>query len=235
MKISFGSNNLYKQYNPETNHPRKIKKISDKKTKNTKVLKVALGLAALTACTFLFLKKTGQILPNKFHKIEPQSKRSFLAFLKEPSLELYSVDPRSKQMFLGATGIKNKFRHSNSDYVDPETILARLKKANCVTSLTEKPFVTRHGKQITAGRKFNFALQFNKGKKYDMIFEVHDFIKDGKRTWVMRIYDNDKIKNSRSYLTRIGNFIENAYLGNFTHIPCGSYGEKFVLGNKICA
>ena len=159
------------------------------------------------------------------------NKKDFLTFIKKPSFTIEKINPQAKRDFLGITGIKNKLRHSNSEYVDPETILERLKKATCVTSLTEKPFVIGNSKQITAGRKFNFVFQFNKGKKYDMIFEVHDFVKDGKKTWVMRIYDNDKIKDSRSYLTRIGNFIENAYLGNFTHIPCGPNGEKFVLGN----
>ena len=195
-----------------------------------------MGIAALAACAFLFLKKH-HISSDIFQTTEPQNKRAFIAFLKTPEAQQlkHVVDKQTKQGFLDITGIKNKFRHSNSDYMDPETILKKLEKASCVSSLTEKPFIIGKNKHITSGRKFNFVLQVKKGKKYNMVFEVHDYIKGEKKNWVMRIYDNDKIKDSRSYLTRIGTFVQNAYNDGFTHIPCGSLGERFVLGNKVCA
>ena len=68
-------------------------------------------------------------------------------------------------------------------------------------------------------------------KRYNMIFEVHDYYeRNNKRNWVMRLYDLD-FKNQRSYLVNTGGLKVDSYLSFDTHINCGEYGRNFVLGN----
>ena len=114
---------------------------------------------------------------------------------------------------------KNKKLH------DPEKVLELLSRIEGA-KITEEKFVTSPNSKIQHGRKFNIIVN----KNLKLIFEVHDFReKDGKINWIMRLYDDDKNKNSRSYLSPAGSFNRNVYAEERTHIICGENGKKFVM------
>lgn len=92
--------------------------------------------------------------------------------------------------------------------------------------ITEEKFLISSKSRIQHGRKFNIIVN----KNLKLIFEVHDFREDdGAINWVMRLYDDDKNKNSRSYLTPAGSFNRNVYEEERTHIICGENGKRFVM------
>ena len=114
----------------------------------------------------------------------------------------------------------------NEKLPDPQKILELLQEIKDV-KITEDKFLTSPKSRIQYGRKFN--VKVNKNLK--MIFEVHDYKQDnGQVNWIMRLYDDDKDKKSRSYLSLAGSFNRNVYEKGITHIPCGENGKRFVLG-----
>lgn len=114
---------------------------------------------------------------------------------------------------------KNKKLH------DPQKVFELLSRIEGA-KITEEKFVTSPNSKIQHGRKFNIIVN----KNLKLIFEVHDFREnDGKINWIMRLYDDDKNKNSRSYLSPAGSFNRNVYAEEHTHIFCGESGRKFVM------
>ena len=118
-----------------------------------------------------------------------------------------------------------QFCSRNKKLHDPQKILKLLSGIEGA-KITEEKFVTSPNSKIQHGRKFNIIVN----KNLKLIFEVHDFREDdGKINWIMRLYDDDKNKNSRSYLTPAGSFNRNVYAEEHTHIFCGENGRKFVM------
>ena len=109
---------------------------------------------------------------------------------------------------------------------DPQKALELLRGIEGA-KITEEKFFTSQKSRIQHGRKFNIIVN----KNLKLIFEVHDYKDDdGQVYWRMRLYDDDKNKKSRSYLTPAGSFNRNVYEDERTHIFCGENGRRFVLG-----
>ena len=119
-----------------------------------------------------------------------------------------------------------QYCQTNGILPDPQKVLALLQSINGV-KITEQEFVTSPKKKIQHGRKFNVDVT----KNLKMIYEVHDYRTDDNQiNWIMRLYDDDKEKKSRSYLNISGSFNRNVYEKGITHIPCGENGRRFVMG-----
>ena len=114
----------------------------------------------------------------------------------------------------------------NQKLADPQKFLELLHRIEGV-KITETEFFISPKSRIQHGRKFNVAVT----KNLKMIYEVHDYKTDDNQiNWIMRLYDDDKEKKSRSYLNISGSFNRNVYEKGITHIPCGENGKKFVMG-----
>ena len=118
-----------------------------------------------------------------------------------------------------------QFCSRNKKLHDPQKILKLLSGIEGAKIIEEK-FLISSNSRIQKGRKFNIIVN----KNLKLIFEVHDFREDdGKINWILRLYDDDKDKNSRSYLTPAGSFNRNVYAEERTHIICGENGKRFVM------
>ena len=224
-------NNCNFQRNAANKNINTDKKTVDNNTaenKNNKKLKtplLALGLATLVAVATLFVSK-------KIANNNPLNSNSLRKLLSKNSDRFSYVVSKDKEKLVGSTGIRQAIHNArnNNTETNPAVILKKLKNSPFIELKEEVPFEIRPNSRIQAGRKFPFVFTSEKHKKYNMIFEVHDYLEnDGTRNWVMRLYDQDR-KASRSYLTRSGSLKSNSYFSHETHIPCGQYGEKFVLG-----
>ena len=113
----------------------------------------------------------------------------------------------------------------NEKLPDPQKLLEFLHNIEGV-KITEEDFYTSPKARIQHGRKFNVDVT----KNLKMIYEVHDYKTDDNQiNWIMRLYDDDKEKKSRSYLNISGSFNRNVYEKGITHIPCGENGKRFVM------
>lgn len=113
----------------------------------------------------------------------------------------------------------------NQKLADPQKFLELLQSIKDV-KITETEFFTSPKSRIQHGRKFNVDVT----KNLKMIYEVHDYRTDDNQiNWIMRLYDDDKEKKSRSYLNISGSFNRNVYEKGITHIPCGENGRRFVM------
>lgn len=113
----------------------------------------------------------------------------------------------------------------NKKLADPQKFLELLHRIKGV-KITETDFFTSPKSRIQHGRKFNVDVT----KNLKMIYEVHDYKTDDNQiNWIMRLYDDDKEKKSRSYLNISGSFNRNVYEKGITHIPCGENGKRFVM------
>ena len=119
-----------------------------------------------------------------------------------------------------------KYCKINGILPDPQKVLTLLYSIKGV-KIMEEEFVNLPKRRIQHGRKFNVVVN----KNLKMIFEVHDYKDDdGQVYWRMRLYDDDKNKNSSSYLNQSGSFNRNVYKDENTHISCGENGRRFVMG-----
>ena len=213
----------------KNDQPQKTKNVSKIKFEKKKTLIVAATLVTILSGLFLIYKdyQDKKLSDELTYVIDPQNVQQQVVGSK-----YIGFSPKQARELLNITGLKYSLRqiHLQTKLNNPKSVLKMLEKARCVENLTEKPFIVGTNKHITAGRKFSFTFHSRNGKKYNMIFEVHDYIKDvnGERTWVMRIYDEDDIKSFRNYLSIFGNFIKDSYNEPGTHIPCGRFGEIFV-------
>ena len=186
--------------------------VDNNDSSNKKVFATLVGLSVL-GITLVHLAKKPKILPKRWTEVVAPDKRLLLELTK------------IKKIIQDAS-------RNNKD-VDPSSILRALQESKLISGLKEIDFIVRENSKITAGRKFSFVYTSSVTKKrYNMIFEVHDYCEKGnKRNWVMRLYDLD-FKNHRSYLTDTGGLKTDSYLSTATHINCGEYGRNFVFGNE---
>lgn len=211
MMIRKIENNLNFTQLKTTNLTQKKNNIDNKdSSKKKKVIATLVGMSVL-GIALISLAKKPKLPPIKAKEVVKPD---------EPLL----IEPKIKKIIQDA-------RINNED-VNPLNILHALQENKLISNLKEENFAVRKDSKITAGRKFSFLFTSSVTKKrYNMIFEVHDYNeRNNKRNWVMRLYDLD-FKNQRSYLVNTGGLKVDSYLSSDAHINCGEYGRNFVLGN----